>query len=144
MTNTGTFLHSRSLWAYYTLFFSGSLVLIYQAQGWELFGDSVNLLCLLFLLNGLFVSRFVHILENSLLITLGYILPLLIRNCLKLSYVEAPSIKEFLNLAMVSTSTTFLLGLAFTFIGFLLHHSGKKVHRFSRSRITSRGIAGEK
>ncbi|MFV3408831.1 hypothetical protein [Bdellovibrio bacteriovorus] len=137
MTKSGSFLHSRSLWVYYTLFFSGSLVLVYQALNWEIIGDSVNFLCLLFLMNGLLARRFIHILENSLLMTLGYILPLLIRNSLKLSYTEAPSIKEFLNLAFVSTTTTLVLGIGFSFLGMLLHHFGHKLHQMSRSRVTT-------
>lgn len=130
-------MHSRSLWVYYTLFFSGSMVLVYQALGWNIIGDSVNFLCLLFLLNGLMVRRFVHIIENSLLMTLGYILPLLIRNSLKLSYTEAPSIKEFLYLAFVSTITTLVLGIGFSFLGMLIYHFGHKLQQMSRSRVTT-------
>ncbi|MFV8258934.1 hypothetical protein ACNQKP_14090 [Bdellovibrio bacteriovorus] len=88
-------------------------------------------------MNGLLARRFIHILENSLLMTLGYILPLLIRNSLKLSYTEAPSIKEFLNLAFVSTTTTLVLGVGFSFLGMLLHHFGHKLHQMSRSRVTT-------
>lgn len=143
MSESGSFLHSRSLWIYYILFFSGSLVLVYQAFGWQVIGDSVNFLCFLFLINGLLARKFIHIFENALLMTLGYILPLLIRNCLKLSYAEAPSMREFLNLAFVSSGTTLLLGICFSFLGFLLHHFGRKVQRLGRSRITSNSSADD-
>lgn len=143
MTKSGSFLHSRSLWVYYTLFFSGSLVLVYQALGWEVLGDSVNFLCLLFVMNGFLARRFIHVIENSLLMTLGYILPLLIRNCLKLSYTEAPSVKDFLQLALVSTSTTLALGLAFSFVGMVLFHFAHKIKKASRSRVTTSTLSSD-
>ncbi len=65
MIKEDAFLHSRSLWVYYVLFFSGSLVLVYQAFSWILMGDSVNFLCALFLLNGVLIKRPLRILENS-------------------------------------------------------------------------------
>ncbi|WP_347359713.1 hypothetical protein [Bdellovibrio sp.] len=143
MTKSGSFLHSRSLWVYYTLFFSGSLVLIYQAVDWEVIGDSVNFLCLLFIMNGLLARRFIHVIENSLLLTLGYILPLLIRNCLKLSYSEAPSVKDFLQLALVATSTTFALGLVFSFLGMIFFHFSRKIKKASRSRVTTNTLSSD-
>nr|WP_295905362.1 hypothetical protein [uncultured Bdellovibrio sp.] len=138
MQKDGSFLHSRSLWIYYTLFFSGSLVLVYQAFGWDIVGDSVNFLCLLFLLNGFLTRRPLHILENSFLMTVGYILPLLIRNSLKLTYTEAPSIADFLKLAMKSTSVTLLLGCAFSCLGYFLVQVSQRVMQLSRSKITTR------
>ena len=110
----------RSVWAYYALFFSGAIVVVYQALNLSIVGDSVNFLCLLFLINGFLVNRRIHILENSLLMTLGYILPLLIRNSFQLSYAEAPSILDLAKLASVSSGTTLGLGLLFTAAGFLL------------------------
>ncbi|MBV2167652.1 MAG: hypothetical protein KUL82_02990 [Bdellovibrio sp.] len=141
MTKQSSFLHSRNLWIYYALFFSGSLVLVYQAFGWEVIGDSVNFLCLLFLINGIFAKRPLHILENSLLMTLGYILPLLIRNSLKLSYTEAPSMKDFLYLALVSSSTTLAFGVAFSSIGFTLGYLSTRVMQMSRSKVTTRSLS---
>ncbi len=141
MRTNSSFLHSRSLWIYYALFFSGSLVLVYQAFGWEVIGDSVNFLCLLFLINGIFAKRPLHILENSLLMTLGYILPLLIRNSLKLSYTEAPSMKDFLYLALVSSSTTLAFGVAFSSLGFMLGSVSAKVMQMSRSKVTTRSLS---
>ncbi|HEX7673062.1 MAG TPA: hypothetical protein VF412_02770 [Bdellovibrio sp.] len=137
MPKSGSFLHDRSLWTYYALFLSGSVVLVYQALGLGLIGDSVNFLCILFLINGLHVRRWINIFENTFLVTLGYILPLLIRNSIKLSYVEAPSIKEFTRLALMSSLTTALLGLLFTSLGFLLKHFSKKAYRLSRGKITT-------
>lgn len=137
MPKSGSFLHDRSLWIYYALFLSGSVVLVYQALGLGFVGDSVNFLCILFLLNGLHVRRWINIFENTFLVTLGYILPLLIRNSIKLSYIEAPSIKEFARLALMSSLTTAVLGLLFTALGFLLKHFSKKAYRLSRGRITT-------
>ncbi|WP_415061519.1 hypothetical protein [Bdellovibrio sp.] len=141
MRKQSSFLHSRNLWIYYALFFSGSLVLVYQAFGWDVIGDSVNFLCLLFLINGIFAKRPLHILENSLLMTLGYILPLLIRNSLKLSYTEAPSMKDFLYLALVSSSTTLAFGVAFSSIGFTLGYISTRVMQMSRSKVTTRSLS---
>ena len=142
MQKTGSFLHDRNLWIYYALFFSGTLVLVYQVLNLNLVGDSVNFLCLLFLLNGLHVRRFVNIIENALLVTIGYILPLLIRNSLKLSYAEAPSILDFAKLALVSSLTTMALGALFTTVGFLTKHFFKKALH-AKSRITTRGTTNE-
>jgi len=136
-----SFLHDRKLWVYYSLFFSGCLVLVYQAQGWSAFGDSVNFLCFLFLLNGLHVRRFVNILENALLVTTGYILPLLIRNSLKLSYAEAPSAADFAKLGMVSSATTIALGLLFTTLGFALKYLLKKIFKMRKGRITTASLS---
>lgn len=136
-----SFLHDRKLWVYYSLFFSGCLVLVYQALGWAILGDSVNFLCLLFLLNGLHVRRLVNIFENSLLVTLGYILPLLIRNSLKLSYAEAPSAFHFAKLALVSSVTTMALGILFTAAGFALKHVAKKFFKVSKGRITTASLS---
>ncbi|QDK38529.1 hypothetical protein [Bdellovibrio sp. NC01] len=142
MQKTGSFLHDRNIWIYYALFFSGTLVLVYQVLGLNLVGDSVNFLCMLFLFNGLHVRRFINIIENSLLMTVGYILPLLIRNSLKLSYAEAPSMFDFAKLALISSITTMALGALFTTVGFLFKHFLKRaVH--SKSRITTRGTTSE-
>ena len=137
MSKSRSFLHDRSLWIYYALFISGALVLVYQALEISIVGDSVNFLCLLFLLNGLHVRRLINIFENALLVTLGYILPLLIRNSIKLSYIEAPSLKDFARLALTSTLTTAAFGLLFTALGFLIKHFFKKAYRLSRGRITT-------
>ena len=138
MTQENTFLHTRSLWIYYALFISGALVLVYQSSGWSIIGDSVNFLCLLFFLNSISVKKPLHILENSVLMTVGYILPLLIRNSIKLTYAEAPSMTDFLKLAMVSTSTTLLLGCVFSLFGYALVKATQKLLRASRGRITMR------
>ncbi|WP_413568341.1 hypothetical protein ACLWBD_12050 [Bdellovibrio sp. HCB117] len=140
MPNSQSFLHSRSLWTYYVLFFSGSTVLLYQAFGWNVFGDSVNFLCLLFLIHGFAAKKFLHIIENSLLVTLGYILPLLIRNSLKLSYSEAPSMKDFLHLGLISTATTLGFGFAFSLLGYVLRWARHKVLRLSRGKINTRAL----
>ncbi|NUN05318.1 MAG: hypothetical protein HUU57_06120 [Bdellovibrio sp.] len=138
MTKDTSFLNSRSLWIYYALFISGALVLVYQSSGWSVIGDSVNFLCLLFFLNSLAAKKPLHIIENSLLMTVGYILPLLIRNSIKLTYAEAPSMSDFFKLAMVSTSTTLLLGCVFSCIGFTLTKILQKALRVSKGRITMR------
>jgi|GEM_PF-1367445 len=140
MFKDSSFLHSRSLWVYYTLFFSGASVLIYQALGWDLVGDSVNFLCLLFVLNGFLARRKMHILENTFLMTVGYILPLLIRNSLKLSYVEAPSMREFLKLGLVSTGTTLALGCVFSFLGYALVQGSQKFAHLSRGKVSTRSL----
>lgn len=132
--------NNRSLWTYYTIFFSGSAALLYQAVGWNIIGDSVNFLCLLFFLNGFFVQRITHIFENSLLMTLGYILPLLIRNSLKMSHTVAPLLQDFLTLAATSTLTTLALGCLFTGLSFLLKISVTKLSRRSRGHISTRGL----
>jgi hypothetical protein len=134
---------TRSMMTYYVLFISGALVLVYQAVGLNYVGDSVNFLCLLFLAFGMTTRHWVHILENSVLLTLGYILPLLIRNSIKLSYQEAPSMKQFLQLAIVSSSTTLALGLGCTAISFLVYRACRQVKTLGRSQITIRNISKE-
>ncbi len=121
-----TYLNSRKLWAYYALFLSGCLTLAYEAYEITLLGDSVIFLCLLLIANGLHTQRPLHILENALLVTIGYILAWVIKNSSELSYAEAPSISEFLSLALVSTSTTFLLGIVFSLVGYLIAHFYRK------------------
>lgn len=111
--------HDRKLWVYYALFFSGSAALFYQAMNYGQFGDSFDLLCLLFLIASFSIRRKIHILENSILMTCGYILPLLIRNTMKLSYSEAPSGMVFLELGAKSAVITLCLGLLFSSFGFL-------------------------
>lgn len=130
--------HGRNLMTYYVLFMSGALVLAYQAVGLKIVGDSVNFLCLLFLLYGIGAQRWQHIVENSLLMTLGYILPLLIRNSIKLSYQEAPSVQRFLELAAVSSSTTLALGLACTALSYLALRLARQLKSLGRSKITLR------
>ncbi len=58
-----------------------------------------------------------HILENSVLVTCGYILPLLIRNTMKMSYHEAPTGAYFLKLGTKSALVTFALGCLFSLLG---------------------------
>lgn len=129
--------HTRSLMTYYVLFMSGAMVLIYQALGLKFVGDSVNFLCILFLVYGIGTRHWVHILENSALMTLGYILPLLIRNSIKLTYQEAPSVKHFLQLAAVSSSTTLILGLGCTALSFLMYRFMRQMKSVGRSKITT-------
>lgn len=128
--------HTRSLAIYYMLFLSGAMVLIYQALGWKYVGDSVNFLCLLFLAYGLLARHWVHILENSLLMTLGYILPLLIRNSIKLSYQETPSVPDFVQMAAISSSATLVLGLGCTAISFFSFRLLRQMKSLGRSKIT--------
>ncbi|KHD88438.1 MAG: hypothetical protein OM95_09180 [Bdellovibrio sp. ArHS] len=115
-------------------------MLLYQALGWSVLGDSVNFLCLLFVIHGFAAKKFLHILENAVLVTLGYILPLLIRNSLKLSYSEAPSMKDFLHLGLVSTGTTLAFGVVFSSLGYALRWARHKILRASRGKITTRAL----
>ncbi|KYG67419.1 hypothetical protein AZI86_00780 [Bdellovibrio bacteriovorus] len=110
---------------------------MYQAMGFNFVGDSVNFLCLLFLGYGIATRHWIHILENSVLMTLGYILPLLIRNSIKLTYQEAPSMKSFLQLAAVSSSTTLILGLGCTAASFMTYRLIRQVKTAGRSKITT-------
>lgn len=134
-------LQGRSLWVYYFLFFSGTFVLVYQSFDLKIIGDSVNVLCLLCMVSGFFVGRPLYILENSVLVTLGYILPLLIRNSLKLSYVEAPSAQKFLELAFISSLITLALGILFSSAGFIISYAIKKFRQAGRSKITTRSLS---
>ena len=137
MQKSGSFLHDRSLWIYYALFFSGSIVVVYQALNWSLIGDSVNFLCLLFLLNGLHVQRAINIFENAVLLTMGYILPLLIRNSLQLSYAEAPSLIDFVRMGMVTSMTTVALGIIFTTVGYLFKYFARKIISMLKPQIST-------
>jgi hypothetical protein len=134
------FFQTRSMMTYYALFLSGVMVLVYQVLGFDYVGDSVNFLCLLFLAYGMATRNWKHIVENSALMTAGYILPLLIRNSIKLSYQEAPSVKHFLQLAMVSSSTTLALGLGCSALSFLFYRACRQVKAVSRSKITIRHL----
>ena len=133
-----TFFHDRKIAIYYALFLAGALVVVYQAQEWRLVGESADLICILFFLGGFTVRTRRHLLENTVLMTAGYILPLLIRNALKLSYVEAPSKMAFIELGLKSFSITLLLGLLFTTVGFVLKHVALRFYRKSRSTLTTR------
>lgn len=134
-----SFFQNRSLGTYYALFMAGVSVLVYQAMGWQWVGDSVNYLCLLFVVFGLAIRRWSHILENSLLMTVGYILPLLIRNSFRLTYQEAPSIKDFIQLAAVSSTTTLALGVACTTVSYLLFLTLRRPFQaVAKSKITTR------
>lgn len=137
MKQIPSFFHSRSLWIYYLLFFTGSVILIYQAQNWNFLGDSVNFLCLLSVITGLSIYRWYQIIENSLLITAGYILPLLIRNCIKLSYVEAPSITELMKLGLISGATTLGIAAACATGGYVVVSALRFLKRVRRSTTTS-------
>lgn len=126
----------RNIWVYYVIFFSGVLTFIYESNSWNLVGDSVNFLCLLFVLNAFFVKVPSQILGNAILMTEGYILPLLIRNSLKLSHAEAPLTGDFFRLATTSILTTLAIGLAITSLAYLLKLSVLKLVRMSRGKIT--------
>ncbi|MFS4460794.1 hypothetical protein [Bdellovibrio sp. HCB2-146] len=136
MKRIPSFFHSRSLWIYYLLFFTGSVVLIYQAQNWNFLGDSVNFLCLLSIITGLSIFRWYQIIENSLLITAGYILPLLIRNCIKLSYVEAPSITELMKLGLISGTTTLGIAAGCAALGYIIISGVRLIQRLRRPSTT--------
>lgn len=140
MRQIPSFFHSRSLWIYYLLFFTGSIILIYQAQNWNFLGDSVNFLCLLSVMTGLSIYRWYQIIENSLLITAGYILPLLIRNCIKLSYIEAPSITELMKLGLISGATTLGIAAACAAGGYVVISAIRYLKRL-RSPTTTRDFA---
>ncbi|MNJ96656.1 hypothetical protein D3C87_143850 [compost metagenome] len=129
--------HDRKIWVYYALFFAGSLIVAYQALNLSIVGDSVDLLCGLFLLAGFTIRRKSHIFENSFLMTCGYILPLLIRNTMKMTYVEAPSSSVFLELGAKSASITFALGLIFSIAGLLLKLLYKRTVKVSKGTVTT-------
>ena len=130
--------HDRKIWTYYLLFFAGTLTLIYQALNVQQLGDSVDLLCLLFLLGSFSIRRTPHIFENALLVTCGYILPLLIRNTMKLSYSEAPNSAYFLELGAKSAFITFVLGCIFSFFGWALRRG---LFAISQRRKAARIVA---
>lgn len=130
--------HDRRLITHYGLFFSGALALVYQALGFSLLGDSVEFLCLVAFIGGFSISRKFHILENAFLMTLGYILPLVIRNSMKLTYAEAPSLATFLQLGFQSTLSTFILGLVFSALALLTMKISGTLLRHSKGRISTR------
>jgi len=138
MTMLSAFFHDRKIAIYYALFFAGALVVVYQAQEWRMIGDSVDLICFLFFVGGFTVRTRAHLIENTALITTGYILPLLIRNALKLSYVEAPSKMAFVELGLRSFSITVMLGILFTTGGFILKHLSVRFYKRSRGSVTTR------
>lgn len=138
MPKISAFFHDRKIAIYYALFFAGALVVVYQAQELRLIGDSVDLICILFFVGGFTVKTRTHLLENTALITAGYILPLLIRNSLKLSYIEAPSKMAFVELGLRSISITVMLGILFTTVGFFLKHLSVHFYNKSRSTVTTR------
>lgn len=129
-----TYINGRKLWTFYALFLSGCLTLAYESYGLTLLGDSVIFLCLLFIANGFHAKKPLHILENALLVTVGYILAWMIKNSSEISYAEAPSISEFLRLALVSTTSTFLLGIVFSLVGYLMAYFYRK--KYSREKST--------
>lgn len=136
-----SFFQNRTLGTYYALFMAGVSVLVYQTFGWQWIGDSVNYLCLLFVVFGVAIRHWSQILENSLLMTSGYILPLIIRNSFRLSYQEAPSIKDFFQLAAVSSTTTLAIGLACTSTSYLLLLALRRPLRaLGKGKITSRNL----
>jgi hypothetical protein len=144
MGSMQNFFQNRSLGIYFALFLSGAAVLAYQAMGLRFVGDSVNFLCLLFLLYGLGTRHWKHILENSMLMTAGYILPLLIRNSMKLTYHEAPSVSQFLQLAAVSSSMTLAMGLGCSALSFLVFRIlGRQMRALGKTKITTRNFDQE-
>jgi len=138
MPKFSAFFHDRKIAIYYALFLAGAMVVVYQAQEWRVAGDSVDLICLLFFIGGFCVRTRNHLIENTILMTAGYILPLFIRNALKLSYVEAPSKMAFVELGLKSFTITVLLGFAFTAVGFALKFFFMKFYQRSRSSLTTR------
>lgn len=121
--------HDRKIWVYYALFLAGSLIVAYQAMNFSAVGDSVEFLCVLFILAGFTIRRKGHILENSFLMTCGYILPLLIRNAMQMTYSEAPSGMVFLELGAKSASVTFALGLLFSVLGLFIKLAYKRTFK---------------
>jgi hypothetical protein len=138
MPKISAFFHDRSLSIYYALFAAGAVVVVYQAQEWRVIGDSVDLICFLFFMSGFTVRTRSHLLENTALVTAGYILPLLIRNAVKLSYVEAPSKMAFAELGLRSLTITVMLGIAFTSVGFILKHLSVRFYYRSRGTVSTR------
>lgn len=138
------FFQNRSVAIYFALFLSGAAVLVYQAMGLRFVGDSVNFLCLLFLIYGVGTRHWKHILENSVLMTMGYILPLLIRNSIKLTYQEAPSVTDFLQLAAVSSSMTLAIGVGCSAMSYLVFRVlGRQVKALGKTKITTRNFDQE-
>ena len=119
------FLKDRSLILHFALFIVGALVLIYQASGISILGDSVNFLCVAYFISGFFSSRLRHIFENAFLVTLGYMTPLVLRNLLK----EKGLTFEFIGSALTSLAMTFLFGLLFVSLGYIVSFLLKRLRR---------------
>jgi hypothetical protein len=104
----------RTLILYFILFFIGAFVLFYQASGLGWLGDSVNFLCAVCFLTGFFVFHLRHVFENAVLISVGYMAPLLLRNILK----ERNFSGDFLISAFTSLAMTFIFALLFASLGY--------------------------
>lgn len=106
----------RSLFIHYLLFFLGIGVVVYQNQSLISIGDPVHLLCALsFIAAYLTSQKLVHIFENSLLITVGFCVPLLIRNVMNFASGFST---DFILSGALSVGTTFLVSSLFALAGY--------------------------
>lgn len=122
----------RSLILYFALFFAGALVLAYQASGLLWLGDSVNFLCAACFVSGFFALCLRHLFENALLVSVGYMTPLLLRNILK----EKNYSGDFLLSALTSLAMTFVFALLFACLGYSVGFLLKKLRRSLKGKTS--------
>ncbi len=113
-------------------FFIGFVTLVYQAAGYTFLGDSVSFMCWLTLFSGLSCKRIQDTIANATLITLGYMIPLLLRNILK----NIVASEGFLTSALSSFAITFLFALLFSAFGYILSFVFRKLLHLAKGKIT--------
>lgn len=108
----------RSLLTHYLLFFSGTLVVVYQIQNMVRVGDALHILCALSFIAAYFTThKKLHVLENAGLITLGYLIPVTIQNLVLLSKTSLLDMIQHLAIAGV---TAFVLSSLFSYSGYFV------------------------
>ena len=78
-------------------------------MAWNFLGESIGFMATLLFLLAFTAKRWVHLVENSALLSVGYILPLTLRNLLRDQ--TAPLQSDFWLQFVVSLLTVFIVGV---------------------------------
>lgn len=128
----------RPWWFYFILFFAGCLALSLQATGSLFAGNMFYILGSLGFLFGLFSLSLPEALLYSIILTLGYFAPLLLRNLISQS-----SNYDFLSSLLSAATVTYAIALFGNLVGFstqfLFKKLSKKLGPHFKGRTTFKG-----
>lgn len=106
----------RPLLVHPAMIFSGVCTMLYQSSGFSFVGSSINILCALsFILAYFTASKHLHVVEGSLFISLGFVLPFFLRSVISFGTALQWDVVQGISISLLSM---FAISFVFSYVGF--------------------------
>ena len=130
-------LGSNLEWRHFYSFIAGVAVFVYQGFQLQFLGDSFYFIQAIAFALGLYCIYLRQIFTTATIFSVGYSLPLIVRNSLK--YLRGEDQYNFFVVLGTSLLTTFLIALSALGVGYSLRFLMRKASRRFKGKISYRG-----